>query len=87
MLALSYLNGFSQLINEPTHIQTDSTSCNDLILFLNQIFLVNSEVHSSLHSNCRHQIIYSLFNLNIAIPPHTISKISMGLLKSWSKWY
>ena len=38
MLALSYLNGFPQLINEPTHMQTDSTSCNDLILLLNQIF-------------------------------------------------
>ena len=38
MLELSYLNGFPQLINEPTHIQTDSTSCNDLILLLNQTF-------------------------------------------------
>ena len=75
MLALSYLNGFSQLINEPTHIQTDSTSCNDLILLLNQIFLVNSEVHSSLHSNCHHQIIYSLFNLNIAIPPTPFQRL------------
>ena len=30
---------------------------------------VNSGVHSSLHQNCHHQIVYSTFNLNIYYPP------------------
>ena len=66
LFSLTSSDGFSQLINEPTHIQTGSSSCTDLI-FNNQPNLsVNSGVHASLHSNCHHQIIHSSFNLNIS---------------------
>ena len=69
LLALSFSNGFSQLIDEPTHIKTNSTSCIDLI-FTDKLGLsVDSGVHSSLHPNCHHQIIYFTFNLNICYPP------------------
>ena len=69
LFSLTSANGFSQLINEPTHIQTNSSSCIDLI-FTNQPNLsVNSGVHSSLHNNCHHQIVYSTFNLNIYYAP------------------
>ena len=69
LFSLTSTNGFSQLINEPTHTQTNSSSCIDLI-FTNQPNLsVNSGVHSSLHPNCHHQIVYSTFNLNIYYPP------------------
>ena len=35
-----------------------------------QVNLVtNSGVHSSLHSNCHHQIVFSKFNLEIHYPP------------------
>ena len=62
-------NGFPQLTNEPTQIQTSSSSCIDLI-FTNQPNLsVNSGVHASLHPNCHRQIIHSSFNLNISYPP------------------
>ena len=30
---------------------------------------MNSGVHSSLHSNCHHQIIHAKFNLKISYPP------------------
>ena len=54
LYSLTSSNGFSQLINEPTHIQTNISSCIDLI-FTNQPNLpVNSEVHLSLHPNCHH---------------------------------
>ena len=69
MLALSSSNGFSHLINEPTHIQTNSISCIDLIFTDKPHLSVDSGVHSSLHPNCHHQIIYSTFNLNICYPP------------------
>ena len=69
LFSLTSANGFSQLINEPTHIQTNSSSCIDLI-FTNQPNLsVNSGVHSFLHNNCHHQIVYSTFNLNIYYAP------------------
>ena len=69
LFSLTCANGFSQLINEPTLIQTNSSSCIDLV-FTNQPNLsVNSGVHSSLHQNCHHQIVYSTFNLNIFYPP------------------
>ena len=62
-------NGFSQLINEPTHIQTSSSSCLDLIFTDQPNLSINSGVHSTLHSNCHHQIVYSSFNLDIHYPP------------------
>ena len=59
---------FPLLIDEPTHIKTNSTFCIDLI-FTNKLDLsVDSGVRSSLHPNCHHQIIYSTFNLNIFYP-------------------
>ena len=67
LLALSSSNGLSQVIDESTHIK--STSCIDLIFTDKPGLLVDSGVHSSLHPNCHHQIIYSTFNLNICYPP------------------
>ena len=78
LLSLASSNGFSQLISEPTHIQTNSSSCRDLIFNDQPDLSVNLGIHSSLHQTCHHQIVYSTFNLNIYYPP-TISKISMGL--------
>ena len=59
-------NEFSQLINEPTHIQISSSSCIDLIFTNQPNPSVNSGVHASLHLNCHHQTIHSSFNLNIS---------------------
>ena len=66
LFSLISSNGFSQLINEPTHIQTGSSSCIFLIFTNQPNLLVNSGVHASLHLNCHHQIIHSSFNLNIS---------------------
>ena len=69
LYSLTSSNGFSQLINEPTHIQTNSSSCIDLI-FTNQSTLsVNSGIHSSLHPNCHHEIVHTSFNVDIYYPP------------------
>ena len=69
LFSLTSSNGFSQLINDPTHIQGNSLSCIDLIFTGQQNLLVNSGVHASLHPNCHHQIVHSSFNLNIYYPP------------------
>ena len=72
-------NGFSQLINEPTHIQTNSSSCTDLV-FTDQLNLsVNSGVYAFLHPNCHHQIVHTEFNLNISYPHHI--SVLYGIIK------
>ena len=69
LYSLTSSNGFSQLINEPTHLQTNSSSCIDLIFTDQPNLSVNSGVHASLHPNCHHQIVHTSFNLSISYPP------------------
>ena len=71
LYSLASSNGVSQLINEPTHIQTNSSSCINLIFTNQPNLFVNSGVHSSLHPNCHHQIVHTSFNLDISNPHHT----------------
>ena len=65
LFSLTSSNGFSQLISEPTHIQANSSSSIDLIFTDQPNLSVSSGVHSSLHQNCHHQIVYSTFKLKI----------------------
>ena len=69
LYSLTSSHSFCQLINEPTHIQRNSSSCIDLIFTDQPSLAVNSGVHASLHPNCHHQIIHTSFNLNITYPP------------------
>ena len=71
LFSVTSSNGFPQLINEPAHIQTSSSSCIDWICTNQQNLSVNPGVHALLHPNCHHQIIYSSFNLNISYIPLT----------------
>ena len=66
-IANSY--GLSQLIQEPTHMLNSSSSCNDLIFTPQPNLVMESGIHSSLHSNCHHQIVFAKFNLSIFYPP------------------
>ena len=59
----------SQVINEPTHILDNSKSCIDLIFTSQPNMIVDSGVHSSLHSNCHHQIVHAKFDLKVFYPP------------------
>ena len=70
LFSLTSSNRLSQLINEPIHILTNSTSCIDLIFTDQENLCLNSGVHSPLHPYCHHQIIYSTFNLNIYYTTH-----------------
>ena len=51
--------GFQQLINEPTHIQKNSSSCIDHIFTGQPNMCVNYGVHASLNSNYHHQVVHS----------------------------
>ena len=60
--------GLQQLIYEPTHLTGNSSSCIDLIFSSHPNLAAESGVHSSLHSNCHHQIVFAKFNLNFFYP-------------------
>ena len=64
--------GLHQLISEPTHIMGDSKSCIDLIFTDQPNLFIESGVHTSLHEQCHHQIIYGRLSVsNISLPPYT----------------
>ena len=71
MLSLTSCNAFQQIINKPIHLKRQSSSCIDLIFTDQPNLSVNSEIHTSLHPNCYHQIVQSKFDLNIFyLPPY-----------------
>ena len=57
--------GLQQLIKEPTHILTDSSSCIDLLFTSQPNLVMESGVHSSLH----HQMIHAKINFKVYYPP------------------
>ena len=60
-IARSY--GLNQLIWKPTHILYLSSSCTDLIFTLQPNLVMESEIHSHLHLNYHHQIIFAKLDL------------------------
>ena len=57
-----------QVIKEPAHILDTSSSCINLIFTSQPNLITESGVHSSLHSNCHHQIIFAKFNFKVVYP-------------------
>ena len=58
-----------QLISDPTHLLSNSSSCIDVIFTDQPNLVVDSGAHPSLHPNCHHQITLSRYNLNVEYPP------------------
>ena len=67
--------GLQQIINEPAHISNISSSCIDLIFTSQPNLINNSGVHSSLHPNCHHQIVFAKLNLHIVYHPPYLREI------------
>ena len=64
--------GLHQLINEPTHILQNSSSCIDLLSGSQPNFVIESGAHSFLHSSCHHQNVFAKLDLEICyIPPYS----------------
>ena len=66
-IASSY--GLNQLIQESTHILNSSSSCIDLIFTSQPNLVMESVIHSLLHSNYHHQRVFAKFNLSLFYPP------------------
>ena len=58
-----------QVIQEPAHILNLPSSCIDLIFTSQPNLVVESGVHSSLHPNCHHQVVFAKSSLSILYPP------------------
>ena len=67
--------GLQQLIKELTHILGNSSSCIDLMFTSQPSLVMESGVHPSRHSNCRHQITYAKFNLKI------LTNVKYGIIR------
>ena len=67
--------GYSQLINQPTHITKDSLSCIDLIFTSNPNLMNSSGVEMLLFEKCHHNIVYGKIDFKIPIPPRYIWEI------------
>ena len=61
--------GLSKIIKESTHILSNSAYCMNLIFTSQPNLVMHSGVHSSLHPDCHHQIVFAKFNLTIFYPP------------------
>ena len=59
--------GIHQDIKEPSHILDTSSSCIDLFFTRQPNWIIESTVHSSLHSNCYLQLVNANFNLGVAL--------------------
>ena len=59
--------GYSQLIDQPTHITKESSSCIDLIFTSNPSFISASRVELSLYEKCHHNLIYGKINFNVPL--------------------
>ena len=69
--SVSSSHGLHQLITDATHILPQSSSCIDLIFPEQPNLVIDSGVHSSLHTNCHHQITHFKLNLKIVfLPPY-----------------
>ena len=64
--------GFQKLIDEPTHIRKNSSSCIDPIFTNQPNLIINRRSHPSLHENCQHQITFAKTRLRIEYPPHHV---------------
>ena len=64
------INGYSQVINEPTNFEPNKTpSCIDLIFTNQNNILLDSGIIPSLSTFCHHQITFAKLNIKINLPP------------------
>ena len=62
--------GLHQMINEPTYVLENSSSCIDLVFTSQPNLGVDSAIHPYLHPNFYHQVVYAKYNLIHFPPPY-----------------
>ena len=61
--------GYSQLINEPTHIINKTSSYIDLIFSSDLNVTRNCGIEKTIYEKCHNDIIYGTLNFNVPLPP------------------
>ena len=80
--------GLTQIINEPTHILDDESSCINLIFTSQPDMVLDSRVNSSLHPSSHHQIVFAKFNLKVIVNMQILLRSKMHLhLSTGSKHF
>ena len=67
--------GYCQLIDQPTHITKESSSCIDLIFTSDPSVISASGVELSLYEKCHRNLIYGKINSNVLLPPPYICEV------------
>ena len=75
--------GLNQLIQELTHTLNSSSTCIDLIFTSQPNLVMECGIHSSLYSNCHHQIVFANFNLSIFCPQRNNYLVRKNCLVLW----
>ena len=60
--------GCSQLVNKPTHVTKECSSCIDLIFATNPNLIRETGVELSIFENCLHNLIYGIVNFKVPLP-------------------
>ena len=78
---ITFKFGLQQIINEPTYLTSNSSSCIDLIFTSQSNLVMESGVHSSLHPNCHRQTVSAKINLKIYLSPksHLMKNLKVTL--------
>ena len=67
--------GYKQIINKPTRIVNNSSSCIDFLFCNNLNLIANYGVNLSLFENCHHNIIFGKINIRIPLPPSYVREV------------
>ena len=78
--ALLESNDLTQLIDQPTNIESTGVSWVDLIITDQPNLFVDYGIHSSLYNFCHHQIIHGEVNVSVPSPPPSSIKGKFGII-------
>ena len=67
--------GYSQLIDQPSHITKESSSCIDLIFISNPSVISASRVELSLCQKFHHNLIHGKISFNVPLLPPYIREV------------
>ena len=69
MESVTEKSSLQKIIKEPTHISNTLSPSIDLILTSQTNLMADSAVHSPLHPNCHHQVVFAKLTVHIVYPP------------------
>ena len=67
--------GYTQIIDKPTHVISNSVSCIDLIFCTNQNLISKYDVDASIYDKCHHNIFYGKIDIRVPLPPKYVREV------------